>query len=140
MARRNLTFICQNCGSAYGRWQGKCDACGEWNTLSEEGSADARAPGVGGGFAGSYFVAHDGQSCGGWTHPYDAGVHDALCKRSVLGKEPVAGVYGVGSRLAGNLDNPIDVQVRLGGRSRGPTSTWQRRGVERVPVGLAPRA
>src|ERR1700730_15175691 len=42
MARREPTFICQNCGAAYGRWQGKCDACGEWNTIAEEGAAMAR--------------------------------------------------------------------------------------------------
>ena len=36
MAKNTLTFVCQNCGSAYNRWQGKCDACGEWNTLVEE--------------------------------------------------------------------------------------------------------
>jgi DNA repair protein RadA/Sms len=42
MARRELTFVCQNCGAAYGRWQGKCDACGEWNTIAEEGAATAR--------------------------------------------------------------------------------------------------
>src|SRR6202140_1335533 len=42
MARRDPTFICQNCGAVYGRWQGKCDACGEWNTLAEEGAALAR--------------------------------------------------------------------------------------------------
>src|SRR6195256_6810343 len=42
MARRELTFICQNCGAAYGRWQGKCDACGEWNTIAEEGAALSR--------------------------------------------------------------------------------------------------
>jgi DNA repair protein RadA/Sms len=37
MSKRNLSFICQNCGAAFSRWQGKCEACGEWNTLSEEG-------------------------------------------------------------------------------------------------------
>ena len=36
MAKNLPTFICQNCGSTYGRWQGKCDGCGEWNTISEE--------------------------------------------------------------------------------------------------------
>jgi DNA repair protein RadA/Sms len=41
MARREISFLCQNCGAAYGRWQGKCDACGEWNTISEESSAAA---------------------------------------------------------------------------------------------------
>src|ERR1700694_2987132 len=42
MARREITFICQNCGAAYGRWQGKCDACGEWNTIPDEAAARAR--------------------------------------------------------------------------------------------------
>src|SRR5581483_5903715 len=37
MSRRTLSFVCQNCGAAHGRWQGKCEACGEWNTLVEEG-------------------------------------------------------------------------------------------------------
>jgi len=33
MSKRNLSFVCQNCGAAFSRWQGKCEACGEWNTL-----------------------------------------------------------------------------------------------------------
>src|SRR3954471_12638476 len=37
MSRRTLTFVCQNCDGASARWQGKCEACGEWNTLVEEG-------------------------------------------------------------------------------------------------------
>ena len=37
MSKRNLSFVCQNCGGASARWQGKCEACGEWNTLVEEG-------------------------------------------------------------------------------------------------------
>ena len=45
MARRTLTFVCQNCGAVYGRWQGKCEACGEWNTIAEESSTSEAAPG-----------------------------------------------------------------------------------------------
>ena len=45
MSKRHLTFVCQNCGAAYNRWQGKCEACGEWNTLSEEGSDKPAGPG-----------------------------------------------------------------------------------------------
>ncbi|MGR3492497.1 MAG: DNA repair protein RadA [Shimia sp.] len=30
-------FRCSNCGATYSKWQGQCDACGEWNTLVEEG-------------------------------------------------------------------------------------------------------
>ncbi|MFZ1815688.1 MAG: DNA repair protein RadA [Rhizobiaceae bacterium] len=41
-------FICQNCGGVSSRWQGKCDACGEWNTLFEEnsGSGVGASPGA----------------------------------------------------------------------------------------------
>jgi DNA repair protein RadA/Sms len=43
MAKHAQSFVCQNCGAATRRWQGKCDACGEWNTIAEESAA--RAPG-----------------------------------------------------------------------------------------------
>src|SRR3569832_482174 len=36
MAKSSLSFVCQNCGAAFNRWQGKCESCGEWNTLVEE--------------------------------------------------------------------------------------------------------
>ncbi len=38
MAKARTQFICQNCGTAHQRWAGKCDSCGEWNTLIEEGT------------------------------------------------------------------------------------------------------
>src|SRR5580704_15180818 len=39
MAARAKTFVCQNCGAATARWSGRCDACGEWNSIAEEGVA-----------------------------------------------------------------------------------------------------
>jgi DNA repair protein RadA/Sms len=39
MAARTQNYVCQNCGAAYVRWSGRCEACGEWNTLVEEGAA-----------------------------------------------------------------------------------------------------
>jgi DNA repair protein RadA/Sms len=48
MAKRGPSFVCQNCGAAYNRWQGKCEACGEWNTLLEE-DTNATAPVAAGG-------------------------------------------------------------------------------------------
>jgi DNA repair protein RadA/Sms len=48
MSRRNLTFVCQNCGAVYGRWQGKCDACAEWNTIAEEGAGTGAGAGPAG--------------------------------------------------------------------------------------------
>jgi DNA repair protein RadA/Sms len=29
-------FICQSCGSVAPRWQGRCESCGEWNSIVEE--------------------------------------------------------------------------------------------------------
>jgi len=39
MAARAQNFLCQSCGAAYPRWAGRCEACGAWNTLVEEGAA-----------------------------------------------------------------------------------------------------
>ena len=36
MARAAPRFVCQECGAAYQKWQGRCDACGEWNRIVEE--------------------------------------------------------------------------------------------------------
>lgn len=36
MAKSKTNFVCQNCGAIYPKWQGKCDNCGEWNTLVEQ--------------------------------------------------------------------------------------------------------
>src|SRR4029078_4040430 len=52
MSRRNLTYVCQNCGAASARWQGKCEACGEWNSMVEEGDGLAGLGGVAGRPAG----------------------------------------------------------------------------------------
>ena len=41
MAKNTLSFVCQNCGAAYNRWAGKCESCGEWNTLAEEDTSGA---------------------------------------------------------------------------------------------------
>jgi DNA repair protein RadA/Sms len=50
MAKAKTQFICQNCGTVHSRWAGKCDGCGEWNTIVEEdpmggiGSGPGKAP------------------------------------------------------------------------------------------------
>lgn len=36
MAKSTSNFVCQDCGSVYPKWAGKCEACGAWNTLVEE--------------------------------------------------------------------------------------------------------
>ncbi len=36
MARRTSSYVCQACGAVSGRWAGRCESCGEWNTIVEE--------------------------------------------------------------------------------------------------------
>lgn len=36
MAKAKTQFICQNCAASYPKWTGKCENCGEWNTLVEQ--------------------------------------------------------------------------------------------------------
>ncbi|TLU74240.1 DNA repair protein RadA [Lichenicoccus roseus] len=42
MAKRTARFVCQTCGAVYPKWTGRCEACGEWNTIVEE-SVEPRA-------------------------------------------------------------------------------------------------
>jgi DNA repair protein RadA/Sms len=36
MARASSHYVCQSCGAASSKWSGKCEACGEWNSITEE--------------------------------------------------------------------------------------------------------
>jgi len=38
MARSTNTFVCQSCGTVHSKWSGKCESCGGWNTITEEGA------------------------------------------------------------------------------------------------------
>jgi DNA repair protein RadA/Sms len=44
LAKATHRFVCQSCGTVHPKWQGKCEGCGEWNTLAEE-VVEARGPG-----------------------------------------------------------------------------------------------
>ena len=49
MAKTKTVYRCTECGADHSKWQGRCDTCGEWNTLVEEivapqGRAPAAAP------------------------------------------------------------------------------------------------
>ncbi len=52
MVKTRTLFVCQNCGASYPKWTGRCDNCGEWNTLVEQApvstgkSAVARSSGA----------------------------------------------------------------------------------------------
>jgi DNA repair protein RadA/Sms len=36
MARPQTNFVCQSCGAVSAKWSGRCEACGNWNTIVEE--------------------------------------------------------------------------------------------------------
>lgn len=36
MVKVKSRFVCQNCGSSFAKWAGRCENCGEWNTLLEQ--------------------------------------------------------------------------------------------------------
>ncbi|CAK7193439.1 DNA repair protein RadA [Commensalibacter sp. Nvir] len=43
MAKKPIkNFVCQHCGSVYPKWMGRCEACGEWNTIEEEQQVENR--------------------------------------------------------------------------------------------------
>ena len=36
MAKARSQFICQQCGASFSKWAGRCENCGEWNSLVEQ--------------------------------------------------------------------------------------------------------
>jgi DNA repair protein RadA/Sms len=57
MAKVKIAYVCTDCGSDYPKWQGRCDDCGAWNTLSEfraaSSSGGSKAAKAFSGYAGS---------------------------------------------------------------------------------------
>lgn len=44
MAKGGVSFVCQSCGATYRKWAGRCDACGEWNSIVEETGLSEAGP------------------------------------------------------------------------------------------------
>lgn len=44
MAKVKKVFACTNCGNTSPKWEGKCQACGEWNTYVEEIISKSETP------------------------------------------------------------------------------------------------
>jgi DNA repair protein RadA/Sms len=47
MAKAGKSYVCQSCGAVSSRWGGKCEACGEWNTIVEEAAPQSAPKGLG---------------------------------------------------------------------------------------------
>lgn len=46
MAKAARLYVCQTCGTTHNKWAGKCEACGEWNSIVEEVSEAAPPKGL----------------------------------------------------------------------------------------------
>ena len=36
MAKQTQSFSCNSCGAVYTKWTGRCESCGEWNSITED--------------------------------------------------------------------------------------------------------
>ncbi len=66
MAKAKAVFRCTQCGARYPKWRGQCEQCGEWNTIEESESVEAKpasrqAPGGSVIDFGKKATAHDGK-------------------------------------------------------------------------------
>ena len=46
MAKSRSQFVCQQCGAVFPKWAGRCENCGEWNSLVEQISETTGASAV----------------------------------------------------------------------------------------------
>ncbi len=53
MARLKTVYVCSDCGADYAKWQGQCNECKEWNTLSQLSIEKNTAKSQRGGYAGA---------------------------------------------------------------------------------------
>ncbi|MEM6305900.1 MAG: DNA repair protein RadA [Pseudomonadota bacterium] len=44
MAKSSPTYSCTACGATFNKWSGRCDACGEWNTIEQDTGLSAGPP------------------------------------------------------------------------------------------------
>lgn len=47
MAKAKSVYVCQECGATHPKWMGRCDACGAWNSLTEETGTESAPKGLG---------------------------------------------------------------------------------------------
>ncbi|MEZ5922687.1 MAG: DNA repair protein RadA [Parvularculaceae bacterium] len=150
MARANENHVCQSCGAVYSKWQGRCDECGEWNTIAAE-AAEAGPPGSlgagkktkskilefttlkgGGEFEPRLLTgnAEFDRACGGGLVPGSALLigGDPGVGKSTLLLQIAAGVAKGGARVAYISGEEATAQIRL---------RAQRLGLDEAPVALA---
>ncbi len=151
MARITETYVCQSCGNVTAKWAGRCEACGEWNTIELE-AAEAGPPGSLGGapakaktkkieFASLAGASEDiprlltgnsefDRACGGGLVPGSALLigGDPGVGKSTLLLQIAAGLAKGGQSVAYISGEEATAQIRL---------RAQRLGVSSTPVHLA---
>lgn len=150
MARNSETFVCQSCGNVTAKWAGRCEACGEWNSIEQEVS-EAAPPGAlptGSKARGKKieFAGLEGdaapvprmqtgngefdRACGGGLVPGSALLigGDPGIGKSTLLLQIAAGLSKGGNKVAYISGEEAPGQIRLRAR---------RLGVEKAPVQLA---
>ncbi len=132
MARIAEAYICQSCGAAYGKWAGRCEACGEWNSISLEAAEAAPAGGgrsgkgrvfdftslKGGGEFEPRLLAGNAEfdrACGGGLVPGSALLigGDPGVGKSTLLLQIAAGLARSGARVAYISGEEAPQQIRL---------------------------
>jgi DNA repair protein RadA/Sms len=48
VAKRQSIYVCQSCGATTPKWSGRCESCGEWNSIVEEAPRETAPGGLGG--------------------------------------------------------------------------------------------
>ena len=56
MGRPRSAYRCTECGHEHPKWVGRCEACGEWNSVAEEPVLARRGSGAAGQRAGGHFT------------------------------------------------------------------------------------
>ena len=97
MAKAQRLYVCQTCGATHNKWAGKCEACGEWNTLVEEGTAG----GIGSG-PGALKSARKGRAVA--LTSLDGDIEDAPTFGAGIHTEFLLGIGKAGGRVKLLLD------------------------------------
>ncbi len=148
LARSTQSYVCQSCGNVTAKWAGRCEACGEWNTIELE-LAEAGPPGpgaakskgrkleftdlAGGGEIEPRVLSGNlefDRACGGGLVPGSALLigGDPGVGKSTLLLQIAAGLAQAGERVAYISGEEATAQIRLRAK---------RLGVDRAPVHLA---
>lgn len=56
MVKARSQFVCQQCGAIHSKWSGRCDNCGEWNSLVEQAIEAGKSSVAKGGASGKPLV------------------------------------------------------------------------------------